>query len=349
MNQDQEVLTLLSRAFWIALGSAALFAMPVYRTLLSLKSRQIVSEFVPEHAKKQGTPTMGGLIIVIGFLIACGCLQLTEMVSGPLLPAAMLLCAGFAFIGFLDDFIVPRLIEGKRGLGWKQKLLLELLITGATVYWLRHGHGDFKIGAFVAVFVILFFSNAYNFVDGMDGLAGTILVLLAGGLVALGFIEMRQDVLMVLCIALIGAVIPFLVLNAPPAKVFMGDVGSLPIGAVLGLVVNEMMRPGVQKLPSSMGGALSVMPAHPLTTVLQNSLPLVVISFVMIAELVPVPLQIASVKLRKKRIFPKTPIHHAFESAGWPESRVVWLFCLVQFFAVAVALSIAIANPVIPR
>lgn len=349
MNLDQETLIMLSVTFWVALGSAALFSLPIYRTLLAMKSRQIVSEFVPEHAKKQGTPTMGGIIIVIGFLISCAYLQLSGLVVSPILPAAMFLSAGFAFIGFLDDFIVPRLIQGKRGLGWKQKLLLELVISGAAVYWLRHGHGDFKIGAFAAVFIILFFANAYNFADGMDGLAGTLLVLLAGGLAALGFLDMRQDVLMVLCIALMGAVIPFLVLNAPPAKIFMGDVGSLPIGAVLGLIVNEMMRPGVLKLPEQMGGRLNVMPAHPLASVLQHAIPLFVISFVMIAELVPVPLQVASVKLRKKRLFPMTPIHHAFEKAGWPESRVVWMFCLVQLLSVAVALSIAAANPVVPR
>ncbi len=347
MNENTDTLMLLSLVFWVALVAAAILALPVYRTLLAMKSRQIVSEYVPEHASKQGTPTMGGIMIVLGFLAACGYIQLSGFVNGPVMPAAMLLCAGFALIGFLDDFVVPKLMKGKRGLGWKQKLLLELVIAGGAAAWMRHG--VFGMGAALAIFVILFFANAYNFVDGMDGLAGTILILLAGGLVGLGFIEFRQDVLLIICVALIGAVIPFLFLNAPPAKIFMGDVGALPIGAVLGLVVNEMIRPGVVKIPAHSLSALTIQPAHQLATALQNSIPLIVISMVMVIELVPVPLQVASVKLFKKRLFPMTPIHHAFQKAGWPESRVVWFFCLTQLLLVAVALSIAAAHSVVPR
>ena len=346
MNDYAESIPVLSAIFWIAFAASALVAFPVYRMLLAMKSRQIISEFVPEHAMKQGTPTMGGLIIVIGFVVACGYAMGAGLVKGVTIPAALILCIGFAFIGFLDDFVVPRLIPGKRGLGWKQKLALEILFAGIAVGWLRHGVTP---GVGFAVFTILFFANAYNFVDGMDGLAGSILVLLAGGLAALGMLEMRQEVLLVLCLALVGAVIPFLVLNAPPAKVFMGDIGSLPVGAVLGLVAFQIVLPGVVKLPPHSVAALGLMPTHPVATVLQNSIPVFIMSLVMVVELVPVPLQIASVKLRKKRLFPMTPIHHAFEKAGWPESRVVWLFGLTQLVLVALALSVAATHPLVAR
>ncbi len=335
----------MSAIFWVSLVFAAAFALPIYRALLALKSRQVISEFVPEHAKKQGTPTMGGLIVVIGFTLACLYATFMDLAPGPVLPVAVALCVGFACIGFLDDFVVPRMDAGKRGLGWKQKLFLEIAIAGAAALWLRHGH--LGTAVVLTTIVILFFANAYNFVDGMDGLAGSVLILFGGGLCALGLLQMRPDVYQLLSLALLGAVIPFLFLNAPPAKIFMGDVGALPIGAVLGLIVNDFLRPGRMKLPPHSVSSLGIFPPRPLMGVWQTALPLFVLSILLIIELVPVPLQVASVKLRKKRLFPMTPIHHAFEKAGWPESRVVWLFSLFQLLLVALALAIAIAQPVI--
>jgi phospho-N-acetylmuramoyl-pentapeptide-transferase len=318
--------SILLTPFWIAFGVSALLAWPIYRLLLRLRSRQTIDAFAPEsHQVKQGTPTMGGLIIAAGFVAAVAAAQLfppAEVWGTPanrILPQALLVFLGFAIIGFLDDFVVPR-ATGKRGLGWKQKILLEIGVAGVAVWLL---YGTLGLPFWVALFLVLFVSNAYNFSDGLDGLAGSLLLGLVAGLLAL----VQADAMFlpesaVILTALLGAVLPFLILNAPPAKVFMGDVGSLPIGAVIGLVVAATFMPAWP--PEYVGTG-----KYPLVR-WDLALPLLLIGFVMIAELVPVPLQVFWYKLTKRRLFPMTPIHHTFEKIGWPETRVVWIFAIVQ-------------------
>ncbi len=309
----------LSVAFWVAFAVAALLAKPVLATLLSLGSRQTVSAYAPEgHQKKQGTPTMGGLIVVGGALAAM-------LVSGYRDASSIVLLVGFALIGFVDDYVVPRRFVGKRGLGWRQKILMQLAVAAGTALLARTS----PAGMGLIVFLVLFFSNAYNFSDGLDGLAGTILLGLGGGLIALGWLAGMRTEWMVPVAALVGGIVPFLFVNAPPARVFMGDVGSLPIGAVLGYV---FARFGLGL--SGPEGRMAVGVA-----------PLVVIGLLMAAELIPVPLQVLSVKLRKKRLFPYTPIHHAFEKAGWPETRVVFHFALVQVLLSALAIGLSVGLP----
>ncbi|MBS1704955.1 MAG: hypothetical protein JST40_03715 [Armatimonadetes bacterium] len=300
----------VASSFWIALFVSGISAPAILRLLAALKSRQTVSEHVKEHAHKQGTPTMGGIIILFGFLVAGFIVQPKAIVP-------LLIVAFFAVIGFVDDYLVPRMMSGKRGLGWKQKLLMQII---GTTLIARIGTNDWLIIAWV-VFMVLFMSNAYNFSDGMDGLAGSLALLLAIGLAVLSFVSGIKSFTPSLMAALAGGLIPFLYFNAPPAKVFMGDVGALPIGALFGYTFVEIPVRAV-----NMHYGLFV-------------LPLFVLGLVMVIELVPVPIQIASVKLRKKRVFPATPIHHAFQSAGWPETRVVWLFVLVQLLCLALALT----------
>lgn len=315
------IYTNVDRAFVAALVSflIALVAAPlVYRLLLRAKSRQIVSEFVPEHAQKQGTPTMGGVIVLIGLIGAFWFVPRSEIVT----PLVLLL--GFAVIGFVDDYVVPRMAAGTRGLGWKQKFVLQIAVAAAA-YWF----GGVTLPGALAflVFFILFFANAYNFADGMDGLAGGIGVMLAIGFIVIGrltLVDANADMaLLALMGGLAAAFVPFLFYNAPPGRVFMGDVGALPIGALLGWAFLAVGRPsaGVPYDINLWGAG--------------------VMSLLLAAELVPVPLQVLSVKLRKgKRLFPRTPIHHAFQHAGWPETRVVWTFHLVQAVLVAVGIGI---------
>jgi phospho-N-acetylmuramoyl-pentapeptide-transferase len=315
------IYTNVDRAFVAALVSflIALVAAPlVYRLLLRAKSRQIVSEFVPEHAQKQGTPTMGGVIVLIGLIGAFWFVPRSEVVT------PLVLAVGFAMIGFVDDYLVPRLAAGTRGLGWKQKFVLQIVVAAAA-YWFG---GVTTPGALAfLVFFIVFFANAYNFADGMDGLAGGIGVMLALGLAVLGRLTLVDSNADMALLALMGglatAFVPFLFYNAPPAKVFMGDVGALSIGALLGWAFLSVGRPnaGVPNDINLWGAG--------------------VMSLLLVAELVPVPLQVLSVKLRKgKRLFLRTPIHHAFQHAGWPETRVVWTFHLVQAVLVAVGIGI---------
>lgn len=320
-------ITLGLGGMWIAFIVAAIAATPIYRWLLAVKSRQIVSEYVSEHAKKQGTPTMGGLIILVG--------SFAGFLATPNLPKGLWwIFLGFVATGFLDDFIVPRLIKGKRGLGWKQKILLQLAFAGIAFWqdgWLANPYRGWS-WLIVGVLIVLFDSNAYNFADGMDGLAAGLLIPFSLGLTALLFyvIHFPDGNLVSVPAVLVFASVPFLFLNAPPAKVFMGDVGSLPIGATLGYVT-----------AFGLGHAFDS-GFHEISNTLPFFAQFAVLHTVLIIELVPVPIQIASVKLFKRRVFPMTPIHHAFEKAGWPETRVVALFLLLQLICVLAAFSLPI-------
>ena len=175
------------------------------------------------------------------------------------------------------------------------------------------------------VVVVLFFANAFNFSDGMDSLAGGLAVMMAIGFAVIGRMSMlhqpAEQAVLVMMAATAAAFVPFLFLNAPPAKLFMGDVGALPVGALLGWAF------------LAVGRTTELAPGH------VSLWAAIIVSLVMVVELVPVPLQIASVKLRKgKRLFPRTPVHHAFQAAGWPETRVVWTFHLAQFVLVVAAI-----------
>lgn len=296
--------------FLVGLGVSALAAPFVFRALVAMKSRQTISQYVPEHQQKQGTPTMGGLIILAGLAAA---LFASGDWVGPLL-----LTLGFAAIGFLDDFILPRVRKGSRGLEWTPKLLLQFAAVSPAALLVSVEHG--LLGALGYAILILAFSNAYNFADGLDGLAAGILMILCVGFITLGGPAP-------LAMALLGATIPFLFLNVPPARVFMGDVGALPLGALL--------------------GHLAFVTAGSVTL---GWVPVGVLSLLLAAELIPVPLQIASVKLRKgKRLFPRTPIHHAFQHAGVPETRVTGWFLLTQATLVGIAVSVSKFLPEVLR
>jgi phospho-N-acetylmuramoyl-pentapeptide-transferase len=330
----------------VAVIVGGLAAGPILEMLARLKSKQTVSKFVPEHAAKQGTPTMGGIIVCVGFLagIAYTWYQLHSqpgMEDLKYYGAIAALFLGFTAIGFTDDFLVPRAIKGKRGLGWMQKLVLQTIAAVMFVGFL--GRSLSLPHEIAGVFLILFFSNAYNFSDGLDGLAGGILLTLVVGLTIAANARLESGLFPILG-ALAGGIIPFLWLNVPPARVFMGDVGSLPIGAVLGAVVATLSMPSWtvgllhrEAAPLGSGAELGVATGSlpPISSLgvppsMTLYLGLIVISGVMLVELVPVPLQILSVKLRKKKLFPFTPIHHSFQRAGWPEARVTAMFVISQ-------------------
>lgn len=302
-------------AFFYALVAGSVIAWPIYRLLLVAKARQTVSQYLGQtHQAKQGTPTMGGLIIVLAALFAMLVLSVDLRL--------VLLFAGFSLIGFADDYIVPRMMPGKRGLGWIPKLAMQVAVSVACL-WTLPGMSLATMG--LALLFILFMANAYNFSDGLDGLAGGLFIVLALGILSIDPRHFDGPAMPFALLAVLGGVIPFLFLNAPPAKVFMGDVGSLPIGALLGMAATDLWTSyGASDAPLAGYGAVAVL------------------FFVMIAELVPVPLQILSVKLRKgKRLFPRTPIHHAFELYNWPESRITWSFILVQVICAFAAVGLA--------
>ena len=321
--------------FWVGLALSSLLAYPIFRLLIRLNSRQKVSEFAPEsHQAKQGTPTMGGLIFVIPFLLVAPFLirssdywHFAGRSGAPAYPPTAnpwiinaLLFFLFALIGFLDDFVVPRLMPGKRGLGWKQKLAMQF-VAALLFGWLR-ADGGFQL-AFDVV-VILACANAYNFADGLDGLASSIGLLLIPGLIAVCAV-VGNYALIQLLVLVAGTMLPFAFLNAPKAKVFMGDVGSLPLGALIGSAAAIPLEPRQNQLSLLLPWGVFVGVA--------------ILLLVLAIELLPVPIQIFWVKVYKRRLFPFTPIHHAFEKAGWPETRVVALFALAQLLCTLASLS----------
>ncbi|HEY3781413.1 MAG TPA: hypothetical protein VGL56_10045 [Fimbriimonadaceae bacterium] len=307
-------------AFGVAFLTGAISAGPILKGLIALKSRQNVYNLAPEsHQKKQGTPTMGGIIILLGLMAGIGYATFDWGFS--------LWIFGFSLIGFTDDFIIPKLMKGKRGLGWKQKIVAQLVLAflAGAVFDIPNELGPMAL----MVFLVLFFSNAYNFADGLDALAGSLGLILCFGFAGIAACTGQWMVIPMMA-ALAGAFLPFLFLNAPPAKVFMGDVGALSIGAVFG-VVSAILLLGL----GGVGSPPPVVDWHP-----DLILPLLILGFVMIVELVPVPMQVAYFKLTKKRLFPFTPIHHSFEVKGWPESRVVWSFALAQMLLAIVAIGL---------
>ena len=292
------MVSLAIRSFWLAFGISAVLAWPSLVLLRKVGVVSLISKYAPEaHQTKKGTPNMGGIFVILGAAAAI------ISVSTP----AVLVLIGFAVIGFLDDFVVPR-TTSKRGLGWVPKLVLELVVVSA--YIALAGVGSNSI---IAAFFLLFFANAINFADGLDALAATLLIVSVVPF-CLFFLATGNLTGIAMSFGIPAALLPFLFLNAPPAKIFMGDVGALALGAAYGMLFS----------------------ASPW----QSSFWPWVVSFIFIVELILVPIQIASVKTIGRRVVPATPIHHSFEKIGWPESKVVWTFAATQILLSAVAITV---------
>ena len=278
--------------------------IPVLRRL---KFGQQVRDDGPQrHLKKSGTPTMGGIIILLALTLAF--LKFSE--RGYEFWALIVACLGFGLVGFLDDYIK---IAFKRSLGLtaRQKLLGQLLfaLVFCGILYANDfpttisfpgisGALDLSWGYWLLV-IIMFFaaSNSVNFTDGLDGLlAGT--SALAFGAFAVIAVEAAEPQAAVFSAALVGAVLGFLVYNRHPAKVFMGDTGSLGIG----------------------GGLAAV------AILTKTELLLILIGGVFVIEMLSVIIQVVSFKTRGKRVFKMSPIHHHFELLGWSEWRIVTTF-----------------------
>jgi phospho-N-acetylmuramoyl-pentapeptide-transferase len=308
----------------ITMGTAFLLALllgpvgiPILRRLKF--GQQIRTEGPQSHMKKKGTPTMGGTIILLALSIAF--LRFSDLTP----EAYILLVAslGYGLVGFLDDYI-KILFKRSLGLTAKQKLFGQLLISGIVCYLLyRNGHTtelvipftDFTItlGWFLyvpfVVIMMLGMSNAVNFTDGLDGLlAGTSAIAFgAYTIIAMVYSDMETAIFSA---AMVGAVLGFLVFNKHPAKVFMGDTGSLGIGG--GLAAAAILT--------------------------KSELLILVIGAVFVIEMLSVIIQVVSFKTRGKRVFKMSPIHHHYELVGWSEWRIVITFWLVGFVCAGVAL-----------
>src|ERR1700745_3551159 len=332
-----------------AMFLALVFGPWLIRKLREMQIGQYIREEGPQaHQKKAGTPTMGGVLIVLSTLVPT--LLWADLTNGFVLLAIFSLLA-FATIGFIDDYAK---VSKQRNLGLtsKKKFLLQILVsfiigtgllalatrsaysTVLIVPFLKKVHPDLVIHSllssphlwplafvpfliFVSV-VIAGSSNAVNLTDGLDGLAIGCTVIAAGALTVLtyvsghatfaSYLELQRmpqiGELTIFCGAMVGSAIGFLWYNAHPAEIFMGDVGSLSLGGTLGTIA----------------------------VIIKQEWLLPFIGGVFVIEALSVILQVASYKLRKKRIFKMAPIHHHFELLGWSESKVIvrfWIASLV--------------------
>jgi phospho-N-acetylmuramoyl-pentapeptide-transferase len=308
------------------------------RTLRRLSVGQNIRDVGPQaHQVKAGTPTMGGLLILFA---ALGATLLWGNLNNEYVWIVVLVTAAFGAIGFADDYIKVRK-RRNLGLTARAKMGLQLLaagLMGAALLWLPGFDTDlsfpfFKqlylpLGGFYIVFVMIVLvgaSNAVNLTDGLDGLAiGTtsvaaatyaIFTYVAGNKVISGYLQVAHipgvGEVAVFCGALFGAGLGFLWYNSHPAEVFMGDVGSLALGGGIGAVA----------------------------VLAKQEILLVLVGGVFVMEALSVILQVASFKLRGKRIFRMSPIHHHFELIGWAEPKVIVRFWILSILFALLSLS----------
>lgn len=311
------MLLLTKAVFAIMIGflSSAILGLILLPVLRHLRVGQKISIFVQDsHRKKEGTPTMGGLIFIIPTIVATLLLICTNRISYTSnLGIVLLVFIGYACIGLLDDFLSIRKADNE-GLTTYQKLFMQVVIAIGFFYiYMRSGgqtawvvgtlHIDLELGwlyGLAILFVLVGASNAVNLTDGLDGLAG--------GLSAIAFIAFSLISLSVgfedigiFSLILVGSLVGFLIYNSHPAKVFMGDTGSLALGAVM--------------------GAIAILTHRELT--------LLVVASIFVIETLSVILQTFWVLVFHRKLFLMTPIHHHFEKLGWLETDIVKLFWVV--------------------
>ena len=274
---------------------------------------QQMHEDVKQHQAKAGTPTMGGIVflitgVLISFVLALLSNQLTNNVE-----MILFILVLYGLVGFLDDFLkVFRKIN--EGLNPKQKLLLQL-VGGVVFYFFYERGGDmlnvFGFPLHLGVFYIFFalfwlvgFSNAVNLTDGIDGLASISVVISLSAYGVIAYVQNQLDILLVI-LAMIGGLLGFFVFNHKPAKVFMGDVGSLALGGMLAAI----------------------------SMALHQEWTLLLIGLVYVFETTSVMMQVSYFKLSGgKRIFRMTPVHHHFELGGFSGKGQAWSEWKVDFF-----------------
>ncbi|RUO42886.1 phospho-N-acetylmuramoyl-pentapeptide-transferase [Aliidiomarina taiwanensis] len=326
------ILTALTVSLWLG--------PRLIRGLQKLQMGQVVRDDGPQtHLAKTGTPTMGGLLILSAVMLSV--LLWTDL-NNRYIWAVIVVLLGFGTVGFIDDY---RKVVRKdtRGLPGKWKYFWQSVIAaGVATYLYYHAAQPaetmllipfFKdvmpqLGLFyivLAYFVMVGTSNAVNLTDGLDGLAIMPTIMVAGALAVFAYVTGHVNFsaylhipyipeaaeLTVVCAAIVGAGLGFLWFNTYPAQVFMGDVGSLALGGVLGIIA----------------------------VLVRQELVLLIMGGVFVLETVSVMLQVGSYKLRGKRIFRMAPIHHHYELKGWPEPRVIVRFWIISLVLVLIGLA----------
>jgi phospho-N-acetylmuramoyl-pentapeptide-transferase len=299
---------------------------PIYISLLQRLGygKQIRTDGPEGHYGKAGTPTMGGMLVVAVVLF----LAMALRIEGPATLTPMLTLMGVGILGAIDDYVNVRSGVGMRG-RWKLVWQTVVAILAAWYIW-NHFNltglniplvGQVEVAPLLLVgfiaFVIVGASNAVNLTDGLDGLAGGVLIFsfvayLLISLVAAPDLKIAHPTLAVFCALVIGALMGFLWFNVHPAQIFMGDSGALSLGATLAVV-------------ATVNGQLPL---------------LAIVGIVFFAVIMSVVIQVISYRLRGRRVFRMTPLHHHFELIGWAEEKITLRFWIVAALAGLVGFSI---------
>jgi phospho-N-acetylmuramoyl-pentapeptide-transferase len=320
-----------------ALFIAFVVGPPLIRALARLRVGQVIREVGPAHQSKAGTPTMGGLLILLSLLVS---VFLWSNLDERGVWILIGLTVGYGVLGFVDDYKKVRL-GSSAGVSARAKLFWQTLLAGAVALAI-YTQPDFDarlsvpffknvtphLGWFyvpLATFIIVAASNAVNLTDGLDGLAIGPVMVTAGTFLIIAYVAGHAKYaeylaiqfvpgsghLAIFCGALIGGGMGFLWFNAAPAQLFMGDVGSLALGGALGT----------------------------LAVLVRQEILLAVVGGVFVVEALSVIIQVASFRLRGKRVFLMAPIHHHFEKQGWAEQKIVVRFWIISAILGLVALS----------
>lgn len=318
----------------LAFIMTAIWGGPLLRILRHYKIGKIIRVEEPDtHRVKMGTPTMGGIMFILpvllfsGLLNAVGLIGLTNSVVGSSILLPMAVMSFFAVLGAVDDW---EGIHGKRkgdGMRARTKFLFQLVLALVTAYILKYviDAPDLYLPGFffeieigwiyvpIAAFIIIAESNAVNFTDGLDGLAGLIA---ATAIAAFGGIALMQEQVYLarFCFILVGALFGFLWFNVHPAQLFMGDTGSMALGSVLAVI-------------ALMTGQWPM---------------LLIIGIIPLSEMLSVVIQITYFRWTGgKRFFKRTPIHYHFELLGWSETQVVQRFWLIGLMAALIGIGLS--------
>lgn len=332
------ILISTSIAFIVAMAMTPLLTHFLFRYRMG---KQIRTEgapvFAKMHSHKEGTPTMGGILVWLTALILALLFWFIAQIAPDWYPAKLnFLSRGqtylplgtlifAALIGMADDMLgIMRIGPKGGGLQMRHRLILYTVIAAVAAWWFYFKldwdvlhvpfAGDFNVGVwYLPIFVFIIVASAFstNQTDGLDGLAGGILLIAFGALAVIAFSQGRMD-LAAFCGVIIGALLAFLWFNIYPAKFFMGDTGSMSLGVTLGVIA--MLTNSVLILPF--------------------------IGIILVLESATTILQMASKRLFGKKIFISAPIHHHFEAIGWPETKVTMRFWIIAGVAAAIGLII---------
>ena len=335
-------------AFFVAFFLTPIWTKVLFKYRLGKQIRRANGNapiFESLHAKKEGTPTMGGVLIWFSVILLVFIFWLLAKIfpesqiakfnflsrGQTLLPLGVLIVS--AVLGIIDDLLgILGTGEKHRGLKMKERLLLFTLVAIGGAWWFffkLDWHsinipflGDFNVGLFyIPIFIFMIVATAFsaNETDGLDGLAGGVFLTMFAAYGAIAFVQQRMD-LVTFIAAICGALIAFLWHNIHPAKFFMGDTGSMSLGVTLGVIA----------------------------MLTNSSLLLPIIGIIFLIESGSVIIQVISKKIRGKKIFISSPIHHHFEAKGWPETKVTMRFWIISAISAIIGLIIFLVDSKIP-